>query len=247
MVEPADPMEVTQLREGLWRWTAPHPDWRPEKGGPGGWERMVGGLYCEPAAESADALVLIDPLAPPSGTPDADRFWSALDRDVERLGLPVAILLGNFFHERSAREVFEKYRRRPGAAIWAAEAARNRITCDVHGVVREGEVLPGGARAYSIDGLEESETAYYLPVHGALVFADALIGAGEGRARVAPMFWAENSSSGAARYRSAFRPSLRRLLDLPVEMLIVSHGEPVRKEGHRALAAALDAPAWGEA
>ena len=87
-------MDVQPLRPGLWRWTAPHPDWLPEKDKPGGWAEYVGCVYFEPAENKRDAVVLIDPLAPPAGTPDAERFWRALDRDVERAGVPVAILLG---------------------------------------------------------------------------------------------------------------------------------------------------------
>ena len=29
-------MEIEQLRPRLWRWTATHPDWSPEEGGPDG-------------------------------------------------------------------------------------------------------------------------------------------------------------------------------------------------------------------
>jgi hypothetical protein len=74
-------MEVQELRRGLWRWTAPHPDWSPSLDRPGGWPRMVGCVYYEPP-EAAGTVVLIDPLAPPEGTPDHERFWRALDRDV---------------------------------------------------------------------------------------------------------------------------------------------------------------------
>ena len=73
---------------------------------------------------ASEAPQLIDPLAPPVGTPDAERFWRALDRDVERSGMPVAILLGNHYHERSAEAIFDRYVRRPGASIWARQAAR---------------------------------------------------------------------------------------------------------------------------
>ena len=40
-------MEVRSLRPGLWCWSAPHPDWTPAEGGPGGWSRDVWSLYCE--------------------------------------------------------------------------------------------------------------------------------------------------------------------------------------------------------
>jgi len=239
-------MEVQPLRPGLWRWRAPHLDWRPEKDKPGGWGQMVGCVYYEPPRESADATVLFDPLAPPAGTPDAARFWEALDRDVNRTGLPVAVLLGNYFHERSAQAVYDRYREQPGAAVWASEAARGRVTCPLTRTFRAGDPLPGGVQGFAIQGLEKSETAYYLPPHRALVFADAVIGTGGGTVRVAPVSWAEAAPEGQALYGEKFRASLRVLVDLPVEMLLVSHGDPVLEDGHRALVAALEAPAWGE-
>lgn len=239
-------MHVDSIRPGLWRWTAPHPEWRPEKDKPGGWKEMVGCVYYEPPREVADAVVLFDPLAPPAGTPDAEKFWDALDRDVRRIDRPVAILLGNCFHERSAQEIRDRYVKRPGASIRLPEAALGRVKCSPTRPFRVGEALSGGVQAHRIRGLEDSETVYYLPPHRALVFADSLVGVDGGRVRVPPAWWAPETPEGAACYRAEFRASLRPLLDLPVEILLVSHGDPILENGHGALAEALDAPAWGE-
>jgi hypothetical protein len=46
-------VRVDELRPGLWTWTAPHPEWR---------EQPVVRSY---AVERENALVLIDPMAPP--------------------------------------------------------------------------------------------------------------------------------------------------------------------------------------
>jgi hypothetical protein len=239
-------MVVQPLRPGLWRWTAPHPDWLPEKDKPGGWAEYVGCVYFEPAEGKRDAVVLIDPLAPPAGTPDAERFWRALDRDVERAGAPVAILLGNHYHERSAEAIFDRYVRRPGASIWARQAARGRVHCPVTRTFEPGDPLPGGVQAIAMQGMEETETAFFLAAHDAIVFADAVLGAGDGRVRLAPASWAPDDAQSQARYRTAFRASVARLLDLRLEWLLVSHGEIVTAHAHRALMEALDAPAWGE-
>ena len=83
-------MEVSELGPGLWRWTASHPDWHADAD----WERDVGCVYYESPA----ATVLIDPLIPP----ERQRFLDALDRDVERRGLPVSILLTCAWHSRSS-------------------------------------------------------------------------------------------------------------------------------------------------
>ena len=78
-------MVVQEVAAGLWRWTGEHPEWTPEQGGPEGWERDVGCVYYE----APEAVVLFDPLVPPE---DEERFWRALDRDVERVGKPVCVL-----------------------------------------------------------------------------------------------------------------------------------------------------------
>ena len=90
-------MEVEQLRPGLWRWTAVHPDWKQGDE----WEQEVCSVYYEAPA----ATVLFDPLVPL----ERERFFEALDRDVEGRGLPVAILLTVPWHERSATELRERY------------------------------------------------------------------------------------------------------------------------------------------
>lgn len=244
-------MEVTQLAEGLWRWTAPHPDWTPESGRPGGWGQMVGCLSYEPpeGMAGAGAFVLIDPLAPPEGTRDHEKFWKALDADVARLARPVIVLLGNHYHARSAWEVLERYRGR-GASILAHEAAGPLLPFKPTRTFRHGATLPGGVIAHAVEGMWPDETVFRLPPHGALVFADALLGTGPGRVQVPKASWAPETEEGRRLYRDAFRPSLRALLDIRgkngIRMLLVSHGEPILSDAREALAAALDAPAWGE-
>ena len=79
-------MRIREVATGLWWWTALHPAWTPADGGPDGWEQEVGCVYYE----APGAVVLIDPLVPME---DRDRFYRALDRDVERAGLPVCVLV----------------------------------------------------------------------------------------------------------------------------------------------------------
>jgi hypothetical protein len=241
----AGTMQVEEIRPGLWRWTAPHPEWTPEKDRPGGWGRMVGCVQYE--QPGAGALVLIDPLLPAAGSDDAGRFWSALDKDVERTGLPVAVLLANHYHERSAQAIYERYRFGNGASVWASHHSIGRVNTPLTRVFRTDDLLPAGVVAQPIVGLADTETAFYLPPHRALVFADAVLGAGGGALRVAPASWADAGPEAAERYKREFRPSLRRLLDLEVDMVLVGHGDCALSNGRRALAEALEAPAWGDA
>ena len=237
-------MQVREIKTGLWQWTAPHPDWRPGKGGAGGWEEEVACVFHE--RPGASAVVVIDPQVPASGA-DREQFFAALERDLERCGLPLAILLGNHFHERSARELYERYRLTRGASVWISRAAIGRVETGITRPFVPGDLLPCGIEAQALPGLGDTEIAYYLPAARTLVFADAVLGAGGGRLRVAPESWAGDTAEAKARYKAEFRPALRRLLELDVETVLVSHGDSVTTGGRRALAEALEAPAWGEA
>ena len=78
----------------------------------------------------------------------------------------------------------------------------------------------------------ETETTYWLPAHGALVFGDVVLGAAGG-VRLCPESWLDGTLA-------QLKEELRPLLDLPVERLLVSHGEPVLADGRAALARLLD-------
>jgi hypothetical protein len=134
-------MQVRELAPGLWYWTGLHPGWTPASGGPDGWEQEVGCYYLE----GPEAVCLFDPLVPME---DRDRFFEALDRDVERAGTPVRILLTVEDHRRSSAELAERY----------------------NGTI--GEVPAGVEVAFS----GWKERVYWLPEHCALVFGDIVLG-----------------------------------------------------------------------
>jgi hypothetical protein len=86
------------LTETLWRWTAPHPDWRPsEPGSSGDWDRDVGCV----AHATPDAFVFVDPLV----TDDA--FWTWADAAIG--GRPVHVHTTISYHRRSRDAVVERY------------------------------------------------------------------------------------------------------------------------------------------
>ncbi len=74
------------------------------------------------------------------------------------------------------------------------------------------------------------EQVFWIPEHRALVFGDVVLGH-EGGLRV-PRAWIGDRFDAVVE-------ELRPLLDLPVERVLVGHGEPVLESGHEALAAAL--------
>jgi hypothetical protein len=199
-------MDVQELRPGLWRWTAPHPEWEHAEL----WGPDVASVY----AELPNAIVVIDPLVPAD---EDERFWSALDRDVDRLARPVYVLLTVHWHERSVAAVLDRYR----GALWRPE--------------EKGE-LPEGVQAEVVRGSDWVEALFYLEPYRALVAGDLLIGADGGIQF--PVQWFPKAEQEWA--ETTLKPELRERLDkLPVELVLVSHGEPVLAEGHAALARAL--------
>jgi hypothetical protein len=164
------------------------------------------------AYEAPDALVLVDPLVPD----DRADLRDALDGLVRRHGRRVAILTTLGFHRRSRDEL---------AARYDASTSRARTT------------LPAGVETVQIEGA--GETMVWLAEQRALVPGDRLIGADGGGLRLCADSWLRYLPSGmrAPELREALRP----LLDLPVEMVLVSHGEPVLRGGRDAIARVLDA------
>ena len=207
-------MEVLRIAPGLWRWTGYHEEWKQD----------VGSVY----HETPDGVVLVDPIVPPE---DSSRFWKALDRDVAAVGGTVHVLMTVFWHTRSTREIVGRYR----ARVWApargeqAIARRAGVVTDAFG---EGDALPGGIEAFRT--ARAAEVVYWLPAQGSLVPGDVLLGDGEGGIRLCPRSWLPEG-----RTPEQLADSLRLLLDLPVERVLLSHGEPLLSNAHGALAAAL--------
>jgi len=196
-------------------------------------------------AEFDEAVVLIDPLVPGEPT-EADLFWRNLDDDVARLAKPVLILVGSVDHGRSSDLVAGRYLAmgRPVRVVGDA-MIRDNVSCTMHATFDEIP-LPAGLHALPIPGMSPGERAFVLDPWRAAVFADAVIGAGAGRVRVAPPSWGVKTPEGRALYERAFRPTLRRLGEMRPELVLTSHGEPVLTNGAAALDEALGAPAWGE-
>ena len=126
---------------------------------------------------------------------------------------------------------------RYGARVWAptrAGAAVARRAGTVTDRFRPGDALPGGIQAYGTS--RTTEVVYWIPEHAAVVPGDVLLGDGNGGIRVCPQSWLPQSVS-----RRELARSLEPLLELPVERVLLSHGEPVLESGRDALATALAA------
>ena len=94
-------------------------------------------------------------------------------------------------------------------------------------------------RAHSIGRPRRAEIPFELPSHRALAFGDAVLEI-DGELRV----WPRHREIERAWYEQRFLPTLDALTRLDVERVLVTHGEPVLRDGARALAAALARPPW---
>ena len=143
--------------------------------------------------------------------PLVDR-WGPLDALVEGHGRPVVVLTTMRFHGRSR-------------ARWPSATARS--------CARTARRRPP-ACALPIAGMDESMV--YLEAPRALVPGDRLIG-DRGRPAAVPGVVAALLARRSA--GEAALAALAPLLELPVESVLVSHGEPVLRDGAAALRAAL--------
>jgi hypothetical protein len=163
------------------------------------------------AYAARDSLVLVDPLVPE----DRADLMSALDALVHRHGKRVAILTTLQFHRRSRDDL---------AARYGASTSRAKKT------------LPAGVETIPVR--RAGETMVWIPEHGALIPGDRLLGDDRGGLRLCPDAWLRYLPSKMK--QAGLREALRPLLDLPVEMVLTSHGDPVLGDGRDAIRRALN-------
>jgi hypothetical protein len=141
---------------------------------------------------------------------DRTEFLRWLDT---RIGArPVSILTTIRWHRRDREELAERYKSTTSRA-WNA--------------------VPPGVEPQPLRGA--GETMFWLPAVAALVAGDRLIGAEGGGLQVSPQSWLE----GVHVNRPGLAELLRPLVDLPIERVLVSHGEPVLSGARAALVRAI--------
>jgi glyoxylase-like metal-dependent hydrolase (beta-lactamase superfamily II) len=164
------------------------------------WEPLV----TSTCVESRGEVALLDPLAPPE---DAAAVWERLDAKPPTI---VAVLKPD--HVRDV----DLFVRRYGARGFGPRVYfRDDIPDTQLEPIWPGEDLPGGLLPL-YDGRSRDETPLWLPEQRALVFADGLTAPG-GELRIWRTPWHEQ----------AVLPAFRAMLELPFELVIVAHGEPV--------------------
>jgi hypothetical protein len=217
---------MQKLSDGLWRWTARHPEWHPGEFG--------AEVACF-AAQAGDTTLLIDPLLPPQPGP----VLRAID---STLGGRLAILISIPYHVRSSEELWRRYRKEAETTIHGHRACAKRLNDEsAFREIEPGPPLPGGVTAHRIGKPRRYEMPLHVPSHDALVFGDAVA---ETNGRL--VVWATDKVDAKVErfYRERFNPTLEPLLELPFNAVLPTHGQPVLTEGKQALKKALRAKPW---
>ena len=207
-----------ELRQGLWHWQARHPDWEPSEP----WDQNVSSY----AIDDGQRLLLFDPLGVPSEIEAlaAERETAIVltapwhERDarslVERLGVPVSTPIPD-----TAQDLMDMY------GITAEQAGDG--SPDLVWLLREkkgearpyssGERLPFGADVFP--GHKKNDTVLWVESQRAVISGDTL---GDfGRGLEINERWLRPGVT-----REEIAQGLRPLLELPVELVLPTHGAP---------------------
>jgi glyoxylase-like metal-dependent hydrolase (beta-lactamase superfamily II) len=188
---------VRELQAGIWHWEARHPEWTESDGGPKGWGPEVSSY----ALDDGERFLLIDPLAPPSLVDEL----AAGRRPVVVLTCP--------WHRRDARSVVERL----GAPVYVPPPDAGDPSPVDGQVFAAGDRLPIGVEAFP--GMEPNDLVLWIESRRALAVGDTLIDRGSGLEF--PADWA-NKGVPPEQILQGLRP----LLDLPVELVLPTHGPP---------------------
>jgi glyoxylase-like metal-dependent hydrolase (beta-lactamase superfamily II) len=168
------------------------------------------------AVDTPDGLVLVDPIDPPP-----------------EVRSPEHVLLTVHFHSRTAGDLGASHVWAPARGV---RRLKNRGVVVTDAFEKDPE-LPGGIKAFAT--AREGEVVYWLPQQKAIVVGDVLLGAGakphatSEPLRLCPDNWLDGAT------RKQLVKSLLPLLDLPVERILVAHGDPVLQGGKDVLQALI--------
>ncbi len=209
---------MREVDSGVWHWEAPHPDWAgPES--EAFRQRLAAtvkspneaarGLVSSYAVDDGDRLLLFDPLAVP--------------REIEELaaGREPAVVLTSPWHERDTRSLVERLdapvftpppdEGSPDVA-WLLGEPRS----DAH-LYSGGDRLPVGVDAFP--GRLPNDVVLWLESSRAVIAGDTLVDFGRGLE--IPVEWLPEHVT-----REQVANGLAMLLDLPVKVVLATHGGP---------------------
>ena len=187
---------MRELQTDLWCWEARHPDWTPKEGGPNGWGPEVTSY----AIDDGERLLLFDPLALP---PEIDELAASRE---------TAVVLTCPWHERDARSLVERL----GAAAFVPSPEEGE-PIERRQLFSAGDRLPVGVEAFP--GREPNDLVLWVENRRAVVVGDTLVD--RGRGLELPVTWLPEGVT-----RDQVVEALRPLLELPVELVLPTHGAP---------------------
>ena len=221
---------MRELRPGLWHWKGSHPDWNSDQP----WDEQVSSY----AVDDGERLLLFDPIMPPQEldelvgqretaivltAPWHERASEAL---VERHGMPVYTPPPD-----SAQDLMDRFGATPEQAgdgspdvVWLLKEGKG----EAH-LFAPGDRLPVGVEAFR--GHKPNDTMLWIESKRAVVCGDTLADLGDGLAinQLWLSYWRVT--------REYVVEGLRPLLELPVEHVLPTHGEPADRAAlERALA-----------
>jgi glyoxylase-like metal-dependent hydrolase (beta-lactamase superfamily II) len=167
------------------------------------WDQVVSSY----AIDDGERLLLFDPLALPS---EIDKLAA---------GRETAIVLTCPWHVRDGRNLAERL----GAPLYVPPPDEGDPNPVEGHVFRAGGRLPVGVEAFA--GMEPNDLVLWVESRRALVAGDTLIDRGHGLEF--PADWANKGVPPPEQIVEALRP----LLELPVELVLPTHGAPTDRAG----------------
>ena len=164
---------------------------------------------------------LIDPMEPDEGVE-----WFAADRTPRR------IVLTNRHHLRHSAGFVERF----ACPVLCHRAGLHAFTprLDVRGF-EFGDRLAEDVMAHELGSITPEEAALHIDAGpGVLAFADGVVRRGEGGLSFVPDALLGSDPQAV---KDGVRASVRALLELPFDALILAHGEPMARGGRAALEA----------
>jgi glyoxylase-like metal-dependent hydrolase (beta-lactamase superfamily II) len=199
---------VREVQKGLWWWEAVHPEWTPEDEATEDWGPEVSSY----AVDDGERLLLIDPTTPPS--PVAELMG---ERET-------VIVLTCPWHARDTHSLAARL----GVPVFAPPPDGPTDGANAVRVFNAGDRLPVGVEAFP--GLEPNDLVLWIESRRAIVAGDTLIDRGSGLEF--PSDWANKGVPP-----EEILETLRPLLELPVELVLPTHGPPADRAAlERALA-----------